>query len=276
MSRGFFGLPPPSRPSNPVDFSTALDSSSLKGKNVLITGGATGIGQACVVAFANAGAYVTIADVNEEAAQETAQDLSQKGFKVQFVKTDVTDWAAQVAAFKSAIAFGPNQTLDIVVPAAGIGGGAVKPWLDAAELDDNGDPKPVPRKVMDVNLDAVYATTHLALFYFQKFPGRKEDDKQIVFVASMGGYSSMTGVAGYCTAKWGVRGLFRSLRGAQHLLGEDKPVLRCNLIAPGWIKTPMTKRMWESGTQMKFATPEEVATVVLKLTANSDAIGKMN
>ena len=57
----------------------------------------------------------------------------------------------------------------------------MRSWLDETELNEAGDPKPVRQKVVDVNLDAVYNTAHLALYYFKKFPGSKESDKQIVF-----------------------------------------------------------------------------------------------
>ena len=86
----------------------------------------------------------------------------------------------------------------------------------------------------------------------------------------------MTGVAGYCTSKWGVRGLFRSLRGAHRLLGEGQPTLKCNLIAPGYVKTPMTKNLWalEEKGQMKMAQVSDVVDVVLRLCADRNIIGE--
>jgi len=273
----FFYYSPPDRPSNIVDFDKPSDNATLKGQNVLITGGSTGIGQACVVAFSQAGAYVTIADVNDQDGHETAENLKQHGHNVQYVSTDVTSWEALVNVFKASIEFGPEKTLDIVIPAAGISGSPVKLWLDNPDLDENGDPKPImdKHKVVDVNLDAVFNTTHLALHYFRKYPGRKELDKQIVFVSSMAGYASITGGLGYCTSKWGVRGLFRSLRDAHGILGENNPVLRCNLIGPGFIKTPMTKPYWEleEKGQLKFASAGDVADVVLRLCADRNIIG---
>jgi 5'-hydroxyaverantin dehydrogenase len=264
------------RPSKPVDFDEKYDTASLKGKNVLVTGGSTGIGQGCIIGLAEAGAYVTIADLNERDANETVANLTKNGHKAQFIETDVCSWESLVKAFKSALEFGPEQTLDIVIPAAGIGGGNLKSWLDKTELNEPGDPKPVRQKVVDVNLDGVFNTAHLALYYFKKFPGRKDSDKQIVFVSSMAGYSSMTGVPGYGTSKWGVRGLFRSLRGAHRILGDDHPTLKCNLIAPGYVKTPMTKQYWEleEKGQMKMAQVSDVVDVVLRLCANRNIIGE--
>jgi NAD(P)-dependent dehydrogenase (short-subunit alcohol dehydrogenase family) len=276
MTEVFRDLSNPNRHSKPVNFSEKYDTASLKDKNVLITGGSTGIGQGCVIGLAEAGAYVTIADVNEKDANETVSNLTKNGHKAQFVKTDVCSWESLVEAFKSAVQFGPEKTLDIVIPAAGIGGIVTKTWLDNPELNEAGDPKPVPTKVVDVNLDGVFYTAHVALYYFKKFPGPKESDKQIIFVSSMAGYSSMTGVAPYCTSKWGVRGLFRSLRGAHRILGDDLPTLRCNLLAPGYVKTPMTRELWEYEEKglMKMANVSDVVDVVLRICADQDILGR--
>jgi 5'-hydroxyaverantin dehydrogenase len=264
------------RPSKPADFDEKYDSASIKGLNAIVTGGATGIGQGCVIGLAEAGAHVTIADINEDDANATVAMLTKNGHKAQFVKTDVCSWESLVEAFKSALDFGPTKTLDIAIPAAGIGGKNVKSWLEDAELNEAGDPKPVGQKVVDVNLDGVFNTAHLALYYFKKFPGHKDSDKQIIFVSSMAGYSSMVGIPGYCTSKWGVRGLFRSLRGAHKLLGEEQPTLKCNLIAPGYVKTPMTKPLWELEEQgkMKMAKVSDVVDVVLRLCADRNIIGE--
>lgn len=81
-----------------VDFSKDFDSSSIRGKSILITGGSTGIGLGIVEALAAAGAYVTMADIQEDVASKVEQDLVGKGYKVRFVKTDVTSWSSQVAA----------------------------------------------------------------------------------------------------------------------------------------------------------------------------------
>jgi 5'-hydroxyaverantin dehydrogenase len=276
MAELFINLSNPDRPSKPIDFDKKYETFSLKGKTVLVTGGATGIGQGCAICFAEIGAYVTIADVNEKDARETVASLTKYGHKAQFVKTDVCCWESLVGAFKSAIEFGPENTIDIIIPAAGLGGSVTKVWLDNPELNEAGDPKPAPMVVMDVNLDGVFNAAHLALYYFKKFPGQKDSDKQIVFVSSMAGYSSMTGSAAYCTSKWGVRGLFRSLRGAHKILGEDHPTLRCNLLAPGFVRTPMTKPFWEfeKNGQMKMATVSDVVDVVLRLCADRDIIGE--
>jgi 5'-hydroxyaverantin dehydrogenase len=261
-------------PTPKVDFSESYDTSSVKGKSVLVTGGATGIGQGAAVALAEAGAYVTIADINEKDAGETVEALKSKGHHAQFVKTDVSSWEALVAAFKATIAFSPDKTVDIVVPAAGLANGGMRRWLDDPALNEEGDPLPQTNKVLAINFDAVYNTTNLALYYFKISPGSAAT-KQIIFVASMGGYTSMTGVLDYCSSKWGVRGLFRALRGAKSLLGEGKPTLRCNLIAPTYVKTNMTKAFWgymeKNGVQM--AEVSDCTDVIMRMASDESVDG---
>jgi 5'-hydroxyaverantin dehydrogenase len=265
------------RQTKAIDFSEKYDTSSLKGKSVLLTGGATGIGQGSAIALAEAGAYVTIADINEKDAEETVKELTSKDLHAQFVKTDVTSWESLTAAFKAALAFSPDNTIDIVIPAAGVSNGGIRQWLDDTPLTEEGDPKILPLKVKEINLDAVFTTIHMALYYFKNYPGSDISvPKQIIFVASMGGYTSMTGVLDYCTSKWAVRGMFRSLRGAYEILGKDKPKLRCNLIAPTYVKTNMTKNYWSYMEErgVILAEVSDCTDVVMRMAADETVIGE--
>ena len=67
--------------SDPVNFSKPIDTSQLKDKTALVTGGASGIGAGIVSELAQAGAYVTILDLNNEAGEKYAGDLTAKGLK---------------------------------------------------------------------------------------------------------------------------------------------------------------------------------------------------
>jgi 5'-hydroxyaverantin dehydrogenase len=262
-----------------IDFSEKYDTASLKGKSVLLTGGATGIGQGSAIGFAEAGAYVTIADINEKDATETVESLTSKGLHAQFIKTDVLSWESLTGAFKAALAFSPENTIDIFIPAAGVSNGGIRQWLEDTPLNEEGDPKILPLKVKEINLDAVFNSIHMALYYFKKNPGPNISvAKQIIFVASMGGYTSMTGVLDYCTSKWAVRGMFRSLRGAYEILGADKPKLRCNLIAPTYVKTNMTKNYWGYMEKMGVILAEvsDCTDVVLRMAADEEVIGKLS
>lgn len=71
----------------------ALDTSSLKGKSVLITGGASGIGEACLRAFVRAGAIVTFGDLADDLGEAIVAELSSE--KVAFVHCNVTEWVGK-------------------------------------------------------------------------------------------------------------------------------------------------------------------------------------
>jgi len=82
--------------------SPLVDLSALKGKSVLITGGASGLGLATAHEFAAAGAYVTIADIQPvEAGEKIVRQLTNQSYKVTYAYCDVTNWESQVKAFKT-------------------------------------------------------------------------------------------------------------------------------------------------------------------------------
>ena len=91
----------------------------LTGKKALVTGGAVGIGRACAIALARAGADVAIVDINESAAKKTAKEIQAMGVEAISLACDVTD-KAQVQEMVAQVAeqFG---RLDIAVNNAGIG-----------------------------------------------------------------------------------------------------------------------------------------------------------
>lgn len=267
----------PEEPGKKTNFSEKYDVSSLKNKAALITGGATGIGQGIAIALAEAGVFVTVADINTTEAESTIRKITGAGHKAQFIHCDVSSWEDLVSAFKSAVDFSPEKTLDIVIPAAGISIPGLENWLHEAKENENGDPEPRSMKVLDINLDAVFNTAHLAMYYFKKHPGPANSEKQIIFVASMGGYTSMTGVLDYCTSKWAVRGLFRALRGARWIMGDQGPPLRCNLIAPTYVRTPMTKPYWSRMEKfgVKMAEVSDCTDVLMRMAADENVIGML-
>lgn len=86
----------------------------------------------------------------------------------------------------------------------------------------------------------------------------------------------MTLVLDYASSKWGVRGLFRGLRGAPGVLGEGMPAVRCNLIAPIWVRTPMTARLMDMIEKMghSIAEPSDAVWVVMRMCADQKVIGR--
>ena len=194
--------------------------------------------------FAEHGAYVTLADVQDEAGQRYASELSGKGYHVTFVHCDTSSWESSVAAFKHAVNFSPRKTLDAAALFAGIGGDSdnmVSAISNAEQPSLDNDPAEPSLKIIDINLDGVIKSAHLALHYFRmpavsQAEAPKSTTKNLMLCTSLSGYVDY-GATQYCISKFGVRGLFRSLRSTA---GKDTSFpLTVNLIAPGYTRTPI-------------------------------------
>lgn len=104
----------------PIDHTITPKLENVKGKSVIVTGGANGMGEAFVRDFVAAGAYVTFADVNEKRGQAIESELNVNGTACTFVKCDITDWDQQKAVFEKAKGQSPSNSVDIVIANAGI------------------------------------------------------------------------------------------------------------------------------------------------------------
>ena len=239
----------------------------LPGKVAIITGGASGIGRACALRFAQEGARVCVADVNLDQAAETVHAVEAAGGSAVAVQTDTTDEAANEAMVARCVeAFG---AVDILVAAAGIGA--------ARQAADQSEPYtsitiPIEqfRRVLDVNLYGVLFSDRAVARWLlgQKRPG------SIINIASVAArYPLPTGA--YSVSKAGVWMLTKVM--AQELAPAG---IRVNAIGPGWIDTPMTAPLQADEARMRWAMslpsmgrigkPEEVAATALFL-ASDDA-----
>lgn len=191
--------------------------------------------------------------------------------RVKFITTDTTSWEAQLAAFKATLAW-TSSRLDIVIPNAGVGGILNKnSFTGLSPLDD--PPKP-PTLALEVNLTGVYYTAMLAVHYFN---ARVPDDKfkpQLCFVSSLAGYNDLPFSSDYAAAKWGVRGMWRSLRGEKGVnsLGGTQ----ANLIAPTFIRTAMTASFSQSLEEagIKVGEVEDVVQAILRVVVDEEIDGK--
>ncbi len=181
----------------------------LDGKTALVTGGASGIGEATCRQLAGAGAQVWVADINLEAAETLAHSLS--GAKA--LQMDVAD-AGSVEA-----AFGQFTALDILVNNAGVG--LVGDVLHTSEEDF--------ARVMNVNVNSVFRVTRAAL------PLLLESHGSIVNLGSVAGMVGVKQRFAYCASKGAVIAMTRQL-------AVDYPKeLRVNCIAPGTVQTPFVE-----------------------------------
>lgn len=173
----------------------SIDWDVLKDRSVLITGGASGLGEATTRKFVEHGAYVTIADVQDEPGKKLSEEL---GDRTTFVHCNTTDWESSAAAFKHAANFAPSKTIDIVIPYAGVDGerrGLVDLVLDqpAPSLDNDPTPSRPAHRAIDVNLIGEYISTYLALHYFRLPPanGQQSFKKSLILISSMTAYMDL-------------------------------------------------------------------------------------
>ncbi len=223
-----------------ADLKKSLDFSVLDKKTVLITGGVSGLGALIATQCAQYGASVTAADINEQQGKAFVQELSEKGLHINFVHTDVTDWKSQINAFKSAVAFGQRNRIDVVVASAGVSGILFVPDKETPSLEKDPTLPSASDRAFDVNAKGVYYTCKLAQYYFS-LPEASEDDqspsyrKSLVVISSLAGYLELSN-SDYTASKWAARGMFRAERSTM----EDKGH-RINLIAPWVMDTPMSR-----------------------------------
>jgi NAD(P)-dependent dehydrogenase (short-subunit alcohol dehydrogenase family) len=103
----------------PVDHAIPANLANIKGKSVIVTGGANGMGEAMVRQFVADGAFVTFGDLHPRGT-ELEEELNANGAKTAFVKCDIRDWDDQVKLFETAKTNSPHNSVDVVIANAGI------------------------------------------------------------------------------------------------------------------------------------------------------------
>lgn len=162
------------RQSRPVDVAQPVDASRLRGKTVVITGAAHGLGAAMATAWAASGAHVVVADVDAAGRALVARLRAGHGDACAclYQRCDVTDWAQQVALFDAALRASPRGAVDVVANAG------VLPVGDGIRFEEAAVSGPPPSALdrpgtaaLDVNVVSVTYTAHLALHHLARNPG---------------------------------------------------------------------------------------------------------
>lgn len=189
-------------------------------KVAVVTGGAVGIGRACVERLAQEGASVAILDINDSAGQALAARLSGQGFAVAFWHADTANEAQVQQVITEVVQrFGK---LNVLVNNAGIAG-TIKPTHEITEAEWD--------RVQAVNVKGVFFCTKHAIPHLQRAGGGS-----IINLSSICGLLSTTGVPPYHASKGAVRLMTKN---DAMLYAPDK--IRVNSIHPGYIWTPMVE-----------------------------------
>jgi NAD(P)-dependent dehydrogenase (short-subunit alcohol dehydrogenase family) len=193
----------------------------LSGKAAIVTGGASGIGEACAEILARAGAAVLIADIDDRLGKGVVERILKAGGKARYLHHDVRDepaWPGVIAEAERN--FG---RLDIMVANAGIG---IMSPIETMSLADW-------QRQQAINLDGVFLSVKHAIPAMRKAGGGS-----IVLMSSIAGLRGAPMLAGYSATKGGVRLLAKSVA-----LEHAADNIRCNSVHPGIIATPIWNKL---------------------------------
>ena len=230
---------------------------TLSGRIALVTGASQGIGRACALKLAAAGAAVAVAARNQEKLNELVQQISSSGGTAAAFVMDVAEEDQIKTAFKAVL--GQFGKIDILVNNAGITRDQLVMRMKRADWD----------AVLNTNLTSAYLCTQQAISSMLK-----QRWGRIINITSVFGQMGQAGQANYASSKAGLIGLSMAI--AREVGSRN---ITCNAVAPGFIETAMTSALGDDFKQMavkniplgRVGTPDDVANAVAFLASEEAA-----
>lgn len=221
---------------------------AIQGSVTVVTGAASGMGEAMAHEFATGGAEVVVVDVDEDGAAGVASDGTAAGGDAIAVRGDVSDDVPHALVVEESVdAFG---TIDVLCNNAGV----FDEEVPLGEMPDDSW-----HDVLAVNLHGPFQMTRAAL------PALLDGDEEgvVVNTSSVAGKSGGGGGVAYTASKHGVIGFTKALS------NQYAPAIRANAICPGFVATGMTADVLDELEEMatgtpagRYAQPEEIARTV--------------
>ena len=227
---------------------------SLAGRVALVTGASQGIGRACAVRLASAGATVAVAARNQEKLDELVSEIKASGGNAAAFPLDVSDEEQIKSTFKAVL--GKFTKIDILVNNAGITRDQLVMRMKRTDWD----------MVLNTNLTSAYCCIQQVIGSMLK-----QRWGRIINISSIFGQMGQAGQANYAASKAGLIGLTMAI--AREVASRS---ITCNAVAPGFVQTAMTSGLPEDLKQTalkliplgRIGTPEDVANAVAFLASD--------
>jgi NAD(P)-dependent dehydrogenase (short-subunit alcohol dehydrogenase family) len=188
----------------------------LENKIAFVTGAGSGIGESIARVFAEAGAFVYVAERDATAGANTVESIHEAGHEAALIELDVADKAACASAAKGVL--DEKGRLDVLVNNAGIGSVGTVLETEPEDMD----------RMYSVNVKGVYHTC--SAFLPQMI---ERGSGSVVNLASIGGVVAVRDRFAYCMTKFAVVGMTKAMA-----LDHAKTGVRVNCICPGRVETP--------------------------------------
>ena len=222
----------------------------LKDKVCIVTGAASGIGKEIAFTYAREGGKVVIADLNKDAAQATADEITKGGGTAMAVAMDVTSEDQVNAAVAEVVAAWGG--VDVLVSNAGIQ--IVHPIEEFPFADW--------KKMLAIHLDGAFLTTRACVPHMQK----SGKGGSIIYMGSVHSKEASVLKSAYVTAKHGLIGLCKTVAKE-----GGKYKIRANVICPGFVRTPLVeKQIPEQAKALNISEDDVIKKVMLKETVDGE------